>query len=165
MGAPNPNPLSPRKVRWMLNLYPPFLFQRVRLATVSPDFRSALVEVRRSLFNRNLHGTTFGGSIYSAADPIAAVLYWQIFAHAGERVESWLAGARVAFRKPAASHLRMRFEISEDDLSAVRAALAREGRARRVHRVEAVDREGEVCAEIETEVYLRQPRAEGGVAF
>ncbi len=54
-----PRILSERQGKWMLNLYPPLLFQRIRVVRIGPGFRSGQVRVGHGLLTRNLHGTTF----------------------------------------------------------------------------------------------------------
>jgi len=134
------------------------LFNRIRVVEVARDFRSCRVRVAYSRLSRNLQGTTFGGTMYSAADPFYAVLYWQIFAHRGERVQAWLRSAQARYLRPARSPLTLVFELSEADVERAAAALARDGRHACSHRVEAVDAGGRVCMVADTEVYLRRPR-------
>jgi len=154
-GQRAPRILSERTGRWIMNLYPPLLFGRVRVLAVGHGFRSCDVSVRRSLFTRNLHGTTFGGTIFSAADPFYAVMYWQAMARRGLRVQSWLKSARIEYLKPAAGHLALRFALEEGELEQAESALRERGRFSRLHRVEANDGQGQCCARIETEVFLR----------
>ena len=152
--------LSERQGKWLLSLYPTLLFSRIRITRVGPGFRSCTVRIARSLITRNLNGTTFGGTIFSAADPFYAVMYWQIFARRGIRVQTWLKSARIEYLKPAATALTLEFALTDEDVARAVRQLEREGRFIRSHSVEAVDRRGDPCAVIETEVYLRLPRAD-----
>lgn len=149
-----PRVLTARKVRWLLNLYPPLFFHRARVRRVAPECDACTVEVLRSLWTRNLNGTTFGGAIYSAADPIYAVLYWQVFARRGRALRVWTSGAEVRFVRPATSTLQLEFALDPAVLEETERELDAAGRCRRTHRVEARDREGALCAEILTEVHL-----------
>lgn len=153
-----PRVWSARWFKLALNLYPPFLFGRTRVLSVDEGFRRCTVRVRPSLLTRNLQGTIFGGTIFSAADPFHALLYWQLFARRGVRVQAWLKSARIDYLRPAASDLALEFALSEEDVEAARSALDREGRFARTFRTEAIDLQGQVCSVIETEVYLRRPR-------
>lgn len=155
-----PRVLTPWQAKWMLNLYPPLLFNRIRILDFGRDFRSCRVRVARSLLTRNLNGTTFGGTIFSAADPFYAVMFWQIFAHRGERVQAWLRTAEIRYQRPAATALTLDFQLSDADVGEATERLDREGRFVRRFQTAAVDRNDEICAEIETEVYLRRPRAD-----
>ena len=150
--------ISRRRAKWRLSLYPPLFFSRIRVLEFGPGFRSCKIRVARSVLTRNLQGTTFGGTIFSAADPFYALLYWQIFARRGESVQAWLRSARIRYLKPAATGLTLDFRLSDDDIQQAIEALDGEGRFVRTFRVLAVDDNGESCAEIETEVYLRRTR-------
>jgi acyl-coenzyme A thioesterase PaaI-like protein len=152
--------LSERRGKWLLSLYPTLLFSRIRITHVGPGFRSCTVRIARSLITRNLNGTTFGGTIFSAADPFYAVMYWQIFARRGIRVQTWLKSARVRYLKPAATALTLEFALTDEDVERAAGELEREGRFTRTHSVEVVDTHGRTCAVVETEVYLRLPRAD-----
>ena len=150
-----PKVLSERSGRLLLNFFPPFLFNRIRIESIGDQFRSCRVRVRRSLLTRNLNGTTFGGSIFSAADPFYAVMFWQIFGRRGMRVQTWLKSASIEYLKPAAGDLVLEFELTEEDIEGAATILARDGRYTRTFETEALDPKGRVCARIRTEVYLR----------
>ena len=128
---------------------------------IERGFRACKVRVARSLLTRNLNGTTFGGTIFSAADPYYAVMYWQILARMGYRVQVWLRRASIEYHRPAATTLTLDFRLSEEEIArGNRGTLwIGEGRFRKTHVVEVVDRAGHVCATVETEVHLRLPGA------
>jgi len=154
----SPHALSPTRIRWMLNLYPPMLFNRARVVEWGLDPPRCTVRVKPALRTRNLQGSMFGGTIYAAADPFYPMLYWQVLAHRGMRVQAWLKSGRARYLRPAATALTLRFTLSEDDVAQAETALAAEGRFARTHAVEAIDTSGVVCATVEAEVYLRRPR-------
>jgi acyl-coenzyme A thioesterase PaaI-like protein len=145
-------------VKWLLNLFPPWFLQGIRIVSISPDFRRATVRVRRGLLTGNLNRSTFGGTVFAAFDPVCAILYWQILAHRGLRVQAWLRSASIRYVKPAKTALTIAFEVGEADVEDAVCALRSKGRFARAHRVVATDAAGEVCAEADTEVYLRLPR-------
>jgi len=144
--------------RWMLNWFPPLLFQRIKILEVSEDFRYCRVRVKRSWLNRNLHGAIFGGTIFSGADPAYGIMYWQVFARRGEQVQAWIKSAQVQFQKPAWSSLVYEYRIEEEDVAAMVRDLDANGKAVRSHVLEAKDESGEVCATVTIETYLRRLR-------
>ena len=146
-------------MRWALNLYPPFLLQRIVVRSVSDDYRSVVVRVRRSPLNFNLAGTTFGGSLYSAADPMHALMYWQSFAQSGQPIEAWTRAAEIRFRRPANRHVDLHFHLEPEDLERARAALQETGRFDATHPVRALDPAGELCFEAQVAVTLKHPGA------
>lgn len=151
-----PRVLSQRTGRLLLNLFPPFLFNRIRITSVTDGFRSCRVRVRHSLLTRNLNGTMFGGTIFSAADPFYAVMFWQVFARKGLKVQSWLKSASIDYLKPASGDLFLTFTLTADDIREAEESLERDGRYRQTFRVEALDRAGRACARMRNEVYLRK---------
>lgn len=144
-----------QRMRWMLRLFPPIWFQRIVPTHFSQDYLTARVRVRRSLLTRNLNGTTFGGTIYAAADPIFALMYWQALARRGVATRTWLLAARVQYRKPATTSLALDFCLVAADLDAAEQELRQRGKSVRIHRVEARDEHGAVCAELELVTFLR----------
>ncbi|MDP6539067.1 MAG: YiiD C-terminal domain-containing protein [Planctomycetota bacterium] len=150
--------LSPRSFRWMLNVFPPLMLQRIRIVSVGADFQSCRVRIAKSPLTRNLHGATFGGTIFAAADPIAATLFWQLFARRGVVVETWLQGGSVYYSKPARSALTIDVRLSDEDVASAVEELDERGRFRRTFELEARDRGDEVCARITTEIYVRKGR-------
>lgn len=147
--------LRPWQIKWMLSLFPPLLFSRVRVKAIADDFSWAEVRVSHSVFNKNLQKTIFGGTIFSAFDPFHAILFWQIFAHRGQKLEAWLKSASIDYKKPAASDLTIRFEISPADILAAQNGLNEMGKYQQWMTAQAIDKAGNICAEARLLVYLR----------
>jgi hypothetical protein len=53
-------------IKFILNIFPPLLFNRIVLKEISNDFLEMKVVIKKSLFNMNFNKTIFGGSIFSA---------------------------------------------------------------------------------------------------
>ena len=56
-------------IKWILNLFPPLLFNRISIKSISEDFKQVHVQIRYSWMNKNFNRTIFGGTISSAIDP------------------------------------------------------------------------------------------------
>jgi len=149
---------SPRQLRWLMRAYPPLLFQRIQVLEIDPAFRRALVRVRRSIFSRNLQGSTFGGTIYAAVDPFHALLLWQVCAHQGIRVQAWMKEAVITFLRPAESDLTIEFTLDDSTVDAALRAIREVGRFANVFEVQARDREGTVCATVRTDIRILRPQ-------
>jgi acyl-coenzyme A thioesterase PaaI-like protein len=102
---------------------------------------------------RNLLGTTFGGSMYAAIDPVYMVMFLQLL---GTECIVWDKAATIDFRKPGRSTLHAHFQVTDDELRAVRSIVAEKGKATRTYPVELRDSEGEVCAAFEKVLYFRR---------
>jgi len=147
--------VSPRKMRWMFNLYPPLFLQRIRCLFVADDYLQVRLVVRYSRWNRNHNGTIFGGTIYAAADPVIPVMYWQGLRARGIELQAWLMSAEIHFRRPGASDLYLDFRLTQEDLDQAARELEECGKSIRKHKVEAIDTSGKVCAEAEVVTHLR----------
>lgn len=147
---------SERGLKWLLNFYPPLLFTRIWIKSFSNGFRNAEVRISKSLLNMNFNKSIFGGTIFSAADPFYAIMYWQIFARKGIKVQSWLKSANIRYKKPGNTSLTLKFELTEKDISDAETALQTIGKFVRTFPVEVLDTEGDVCAVVDIEVYMRK---------
>jgi hypothetical protein len=147
------------RARWLklaLNLWPPFRAARIRVLAFADDYRSAEVELRMGLLNRNFMGTHFGGSLYAMTDPFHVLMLLHLM---GREYRVAHAGARIEFLAPAKGTVRARFEISETRLTALR-ALARDGEKHlEEFFVEVNDSRGEVIARVVHVVYIRLKQA------
>ncbi len=148
--------LSERNARWVLSLYPPLLFQRISVKRFGSGFRTAEVRIARSLFNRNYNKTTFGGTIFSAVDPVYVFMYWQIFARKGFTIQSWLKSASIDYKKPGDTALTIHFSLSEADIQEAEDELNRVGKFVKKHPIEIRNTRNELCAFAETEIYMRK---------
>jgi acyl-coenzyme A thioesterase PaaI-like protein len=152
------NKISPFLFRWMMNLYPPFLFGRVRIKKVSSDFKHIEVCVRSSVFNKNLSGTLFGGTMFSAADPFYALMYWQNFAHQyKQKVRVWLKAADIKYKRPANKDMYLDFKLTQADIEQAKHALEILGKFNKEHEVELRDKQGNVYASVRLIVFVGLP--------
>ena len=78
--------MSPRLLRWGMNLWPPYLGAGIRVRDIARDWSSATVELRSRVLNRNYVGTHFGGSLFAMTDPFYALL---LMHRLGERYLVW----------------------------------------------------------------------------
>ncbi len=155
--SPSSRRWSPRQLRWLMRAYPPLLFQRIQVLEIDPAFRRALVRVRRSIFSRNLQGSTFGGTIYAAVDPFHALLLWQICAHEGIRVQAWMKEAVITFLRPAESDLTIEFTLDDRTVVDALRAIRESGRFAKVFEVQALDEQDNVCATVRTDIRILRP--------
>ncbi|MBJ10709.1 MAG: DUF4442 domain-containing protein [Flavobacteriales bacterium] len=147
--------LSPKLVRLILNLFPPLLFNRIKIQSIKKNFMQIKVRIRHSIINKNLHRSIFGGTIFSAIDPYFPIMYWQIFSHKNLPMEVWLKSAEISFKNPAETDLYLIFTLKEKDIHNALKGLEKDGRFQVWHEVEAVDENGIICAEGKVLVYIR----------
>ena len=146
------NKVSPFIFKWMMNFYPPFLFGRVRVKSVSADFKQVKVKINKSIFNKNLSGTLFGGTMFYA------LMYWQNFAHQYDmKVRVWLKSAEIKYKKPADEDMFLDFKITQEDIEEAMDSLQKRGKHNKEHHVELKNKKGEVCATVSLVTYVGMP--------
>ena len=147
--------LSPKMVRLILNLFPPLLFNRISIQSMSENFMEIKVRVRHSWMNKNFQRTIFGGTIFSAIDPYFPSMYWHVFSRKKIPIEVWLKSAEINYKHPAKTDLSLVFTLKEEDIQTALKGLKKDGRFEVWHAVEAVDKNGTICAEAKVLVYLK----------
>ena len=66
--------LKPLELKRMLNLWFPFLVNRIRIIFISDDFYEMHVLLKHSFWNRNPIKSVWGGSIASTMDPFFPIM-------------------------------------------------------------------------------------------
>ena len=151
--------ISPRNAKILLNLYPPFIFNRIKIQSISKDFTEVKVKIKKSIWNKNMAGTIFGGTLFSAADPFIAVMYWQIFSiRFNKKIIVWLKSAEIVYKKPAATDMYLYFKIDEEEIALAKKDLDEKGKHVSEYLVELKNIHGEVCAIVKLNSYLGNPR-------
>lgn len=143
--------LRSRLRRWGFNLFPAYRGSGARVTHLADDFREVRIRLPLNWRTRNYVGTIFGGSMYSAVDPVYMIMLIQ---NLGPAYVVWDKSASIRFRKPARDVLTARFVLDEAELDAIRVAVAESGRVDRCYRVSLRDAAGDVCAEVEKTVHV-----------
>ena len=147
--------MSPAALRWIFNLWPPFLAAGVRVTRLSPDWREARVELRMRPWNRNYVGTHFGGSLFAMTDP-----FWMILVkeRLGRDYIVWDQAAQIEFVKPGRGTVSAQFRLDEATLGDLRVRAA--GGDKELHWFDTgiVDAAGDIVARVRKQVYVRRKR-------
>lgn len=146
-------------LRWMINLWPPYLGAGIRVRRIAPDFREVVVEMPLRFYNRNWVGAQFGGSLYAMTDPF----FMLMLVHTLERdYMVWDKEASIDFVAPGRGRVRATLRLTTQDLEQIRARTAEGDKHLHLFRTEVTDAEGLVVARVEKIVYVRRRRAEPG---
>jgi hypothetical protein len=144
--------------RFLINLYPPMLFNGVRVLYISKDFTSLKLRIRRTLFTRNHSGSIFGGSLFSAVDPFYALMFWQIFQQEEINCSTWLKSAEIKYLKPANKKLYASLFISEEEKKQALVSIKSQGRFDAHYTIYLVDKEGFKYVEIKQLITLKNKK-------
>ena len=151
--------VSPRSMRRLLNLWPPFLFCGIRVLEISDDWRRARVVLRKRWYNRNYVGTHFGGSLFAMTDPFWMVLTLQCM---GRDYIVWDKAADIEFIAPGREDVFAEFRIDEAMLDEIRAATAGGEKYLRWCETPITTASGELVAHVRKQLYVRRkPDARG----
>ena len=148
--------MSPRLLRFGMNLWPPFRGAGIRVRRIAPDWSEALVELRQGLLNRNFVGTHYGGSLFSMTDPFYALM---LIHRLGERYLVWDQAASIEFVAPGRGTVRARFTLDEQRLSEIESLAAGGDKVLPQFDAEIRDDAGALVARVHKTVYVRlKPR-------
>jgi acyl-coenzyme A thioesterase PaaI-like protein len=142
-----------RWLRWRFNAFPAYWSTGARVTYIAADFHEARVRLPLSWRTRNVVGTIFGGSLYSAVDPVYMLMLMQLL---GRDYLVWDKAAAIRFVKPGRTTLRATFVIDDQELDAIRSGTAGGEPVNRVYHVELVDADGVVHAAVEKTIYIRR---------
>ena len=147
--------MSPTRLRWLLRVWPPFVFSGIRVTHVAADWSRVRVELRERWYNRNYVGTHFGGSLFAMTDPFWMIL---LLRRLGPGYRVWDKAAQIEFVKPGRGTVVAEFVLDEAIVAEVRAATASGERHLRWFEMAITDAQGEVVARVRKQVYVRRAR-------
>ncbi|MFN8407032.1 MAG: DUF4442 domain-containing protein [Sphingobacteriaceae bacterium] len=147
--------VSENLFKWAIRLYPPLFFQRIWVVKFDEGFRGVEVKIRKSFLNTNYNKSIFGGTIFAASDPFYALLFDQILKRRGLQVRVWLKSADIKYLKPGRSSLYFKIQLSDEAIDEAEHVLRTVGKFVKAYPIEIVNKQGEVCAFVMNEVYIR----------
>ena len=109
--------VTPRLLKLMLNLYPPYLGTGIKIKHISEDWREIHTSLSLRWFNRNAVGTHFGGSIFAMVDPHIMLLLIRLL---GKEYWVWDKSAEIEFIKASSKTVTSTIKISRDDLETIK---------------------------------------------
>lgn len=146
-----PESLRSRFMRWGFNWFPAYRGTGGRITYLASDFREVRVKLPLNRRTRNYVGTTFGGSMYGAVDPVYMIMLIWIL---GRDYVVWDKAASIRFRKPGRGTLYATFRLDDAELDAIRATLEVEEKTDRAYQIDLVDADGQVHATIGKTIHI-----------
>ena len=107
----SPN-LKADELKRMLNLWFPFLVNRIKILNISEDFSEMKVRLKHSFWNRNPYKTVWGGSITSAMDPFYPIMMKQIMLRKDIRTDFFSKAINVEFIRKVNTNIFFQFKIT-----------------------------------------------------
>lgn len=137
--------------KYGFNCSPMYRRSTGKILTVSEDLMYVKIKIPLSIKNRNYVGTIFGGSLFSATDPIYMIQLLNIL---GKNYVVWDKSATINFRRPAKETVFSEFILSQDDINLIKNKVLEHGEFNLVKTPNIVDKNGVVIAELSKTVYI-----------
>ncbi len=139
-------------LRRLLNLWPPFLCNSIRVQRISDDYTEAKVVLRLRPWNRNFVRTQFGGNLFAMTDPFWMLL---VMHRLGDDYLVWDKAGAIDFVAPGRSDVYAHFQLQSGVVDELRAATADGGKALRWFETAVTTADGEVIAHVRKQLYVR----------
>ena len=147
--------LKPYELKRMLNLWVPFIFNRIKIMQVSNDFRKIDVRLKLSFWNRNPGKAIWGGAIFSAADSFYPIMLKQNALYNGLKTQFFTKSTQVQYIKESKTDLMFNFELTENEVFNMVKILKENGKYQEWHTVYGIDDNSNKCVKVKIQPYLR----------
>ncbi|MBE7214921.1 DUF4442 domain-containing protein [Shewanella benthica] len=145
--------LSPKSMKRLLNLYPPYIGAGIKITHLSQDWRQLHVAMSVRWYNRNAVNTHFGGSLYSMVDPHLMLLLMQLL---GRDYFIWDKAADIEFLKATKKKVTCVISISDNDLEEIKQGTQGGDKYFPTFTLEIKDEMGEVIARVNKTLYVKR---------
>jgi acyl-coenzyme A thioesterase PaaI-like protein len=146
---------TPKLLKRMLNLYPPYLGAGIKVTYISEDWKELHVSMSLRWFNRNAVGTHFGGSLYSMIDPHLMLLLMQLL---GKEYLVWDKSADIEFVKASKKKVTSVLKVSNEDLKIIRRSTINGEKYFSNFTVEIRDEDDDLVAKVKKTIYVRRKK-------
>jgi acyl-coenzyme A thioesterase PaaI-like protein len=140
-----------RLLEKFVNLYPPLFGAGIRSQNI--DERTIRVQLKMNIFNRNLVGVHFGGSLYAMCDPWFMLILMRAL---GKDYIVWDKAANIQFLKPGLGTVTATFHIPQECVDEIRAQADTQYKIEPTFTVDVLNEEGEAVARVEKLLYVRR---------
>jgi len=144
---------TPRKTKFLLNIYGPFKGAGISIDFIRNDWREVHVSMKMRWYNRNIVGAHFGGSLYAMVDPQYMLMLMNIL---GPKYIVWDKAADIEFVRPGRGKVFARFELSEAQIDEIKVRTASGEKYLPCFQVDIVDDQGGLIAKVNKTLYVRQ---------
>ncbi len=138
--------------KYGFNFSPMYKRSTAKIIEVSNDLLNVKIKLPLSYKNKNYVNSIFGGSMFSAVDPIPMV---QLINLIGEDYVVWDKSAEVFFKKPAKENLYADFNYSEKELTEIKKQVSEKGEIEIIKITQLTNEDGtQVYCEVKKTIYV-----------
>jgi acyl-coenzyme A thioesterase PaaI-like protein len=143
--------LKSRIKRIAFNYFPAVWASGGRYTYAADDMRELHLRLSLNLRSRNFVGTIFGGSMFSATDP----MFFMMLIKNLPGYIIWDKSSKIRFKKPGRDTLYVKTRITQEDIDSIVEELKTKEKTDRVFSLDLIDEAGDVCATIEKTIHIR----------
>lgn len=144
--------MHPSTFRRLLNLWPPFLCNGIRVLELGDDWCEAHVVLRLLPWNRNYVRTQFGGNLFAMTDPFWMLL---VMHQLGRDYLVWDKAGAIDFVAPGREDVYAHFKLEPAVVDQLRTAAAGGDKVLHWFETPVTTAGGEVVAHVRKQVYVR----------
>lgn len=138
--------------KYGFNLSPMYKRSVAKITYVSEDLLNIKIKLPISYKNRNYVNSIFGGSMFSAVDPIPMV---QLINLIGDDYVVWDKSAEIYFKRPAKENLFAEFQYTNEELQEIKANVKLHNEIEIVKTTKLTDKEKTtVFCEVKKTIYI-----------
>jgi len=140
-----------RLKRIAFNFFPAVWASGGKYTYVSNDMRELHLKLPLNFRSRNYVGTIFGGSMFSATDP----MFFMMLIKNLPGYIIWDKTSTIRFKKPGRDTLYARTKITQEEIESIQEELKTKHKLDRIFALDLIDKAGDVCATIEKTIQIR----------
>ncbi|CAM1372631.1 DUF4442 domain-containing protein [Tenacibaculum xiamenense] len=138
--------------RYGFNVAPMYRRSTGKVKYVSDDLLKVHVKIPLSIKNRNYVGSIFGGSLFSATDPIFMI---QLINILGKEYVVWDKNATIKFKRPAFEDAHVDFVFTQEEIDKIKERVENENEIDLVKEIKITNKEAsKVFAEVSKTIYI-----------
>lgn len=137
--------------KYGFNLSPMYRRSTARVAEISDNLHYVKVAIPINYKNKNYVGSVFGGSLFSATDPIFMIQLVNIL---GEKYVVWDKDAYIRFRRPVRENVFAEFIFSEEEIASIKQNVATNGEIDIEKPLNIVNSKGDIFCELKKTIYI-----------
>lgn len=143
---------KPILFKYGFNLSPMYRRSTGRIIAVSEDLLQVRIKLPLSYKNRNYVNSIFGGSMFSAVDPIPMV---QLMNLLDSNYVVWDKSAEIFFKRPAKEHLFADFSYSVNEIEDIKQKVAQDQETEIIKTTQLTNKNGSVVfCEVKKRIYI-----------
>ncbi|WP_420553020.1 DUF4442 domain-containing protein [Tenacibaculum aiptasiae] len=138
--------------KYGFNISPMYRRSTGKVLSVSDDLLSVQVKIPISYKNRNYVGSIFGGSLFSATDPVFMV---QLINILEDSYVVWDKKAEIKFKRPAKENSYVDFTFTEEEIAEIKERVKEEKEIDLIKEIKITNKDAStVYAEVSKTIYI-----------